>query len=1307
MVSMLTAAACLWAASPDTAQAQNPVTNGGFEQWDAGGLPVDWSILGDVSSSDDAHSGQHSALIRRDSPELEAGLNRAWQPDSGEQGTMLSELKGGVRFWYKALSASDDAWMRFFIIPMSARPFEDTGEQRAWFEIPRSHVEDGKWHVGVVAYDFAGNEDVKWVHLSPRIAGTEAALLLDDIEWLEKVGPVLTIANTRWEEDADRPGERATLAVIVKNTGDEAAASATVKVSCPAYVRVVGESEVPVAKLAPDDTASVSFAIDGRRDRSDVIGISIEQPGLTGEPAAAEFRLEPEIEVVQLRPERFILAAGEETRVDAVVRNRGTAICTKVSGELQADESVAIAGGAEPIDVLPDGTASLTWRITAKRQTPAAELKATLSLAGGDEEEVSTALVIGGEVQEAPDEAGAHIAGDVAWLQGDDVRLVIHRSEFGFGIADLQVKKRGWATVARLPSAGRIVVRRADGEQQELPLYGSVRARGRRLVVSARPSDGDGAKWQASIGFELRKDNAGIDVRSSLRCDRARDLLAFDGPMLYVGEGGFGSEKGEALFPGLDWLDAEDVSSEEDGRLIARGHPHQVRYVPHPNMITIPVMGVHHDGTTVGLLWDCRRKWDGVHDRPAAAFGSPDRFEGRNAHLMGLFVPSVGEQDEPWVAMNERIASVPYELPAGRELGLEFVIHADPDARDALSAMEEWFRVYGVPEARPFPRGTFEKEVAFSMRAYLESLWVEEEQQWWTSRGAGALLSRKGRPVSFVHELLTGAKIVEDAGLRDRCHDRAEEVLGLTGGRPQSHDIGFDYGGAEEAVIGSVIGAQHLMASQREDGSWRFDADRKDQGIFKGRDYHDLGPDDAAELGTCARNAYTVLRAARLTGAPEAYEAGVKALRFMKRYRVPRAAQVWEVMVHAPDILAAADAVDAYLEAYQYDGREEWLEEARRWGLGGLPFVYMWDDPELPFLLGASIPVFGASWEVHSWFGRPVQWNGLRHAGAMLKLTRYDDSMPWEQLARLLIVSTMYQQSADEEDIALWPDSISAIDASKSAWIFAPINMLKELYTLMGRPAEPETAILGELPERVHVSSGAAIRGARRENDTITVDLAYPSGDSGYTVLVNVARPAEVLLDGEPLPEKAALEEGDQPGWRHNSAYAMIGARITEDGRHKLELRGAGWRKGEFIPRPRSAIDFEFTESVEGWLPSNHLGDLSVERGVLKAPITAGDPYMTRPAMSVDGDSVNELVIRMRTPAGIGAQFYWGTSNAPGFTEERVFSFPVTGDGEWHEYRIPVGQHEGWKGQTITGIRIDPLSPGEIVTVEIDWIRGE
>jgi hypothetical protein len=36
-----------------------------------------------------------------------------------------------------------------------------------------------------------------------------------------------------------------------------------------------------------------------------------------------------------------------------------------------------------------------------------------------------------------------------------------------------------------------------------------------------------------------------------------------------------------------------------------------------------------------------------------------------------------------------------------------------------------------------------------------------------------------------------------------------------------------------------------------------------------------------------------------------------------------------------------------------------------------------------------------------------------------------------------------------------------------------------------------------------------------------------------------------------------------------------------------------------------------------------------------------------------------------------------------------------------------VGTHASWKGQTITAIRLDPLSPGSAATVDIDWIRGQ
>jgi len=1290
------------------AYAQNPVTNGGFEQWTPQGVPGEWSTLGQVSMSNDAHSGQHSCLMTTKTLELETGLNRDWGPNSGEQGTMLSQLKGGIRFWYKVPDASEDATLRFFIIPMSKKPIEDTGEPRADFLIPASHFGDGRWHRGILAYGFTGNPDVKWVHLSPRIFGSHASLLLDDIEWVEKIGPLVSIAKMRWEEDKERPGEHGTLTVVVRNAGDEPVGSGVVSVKTPAHLKVAGQASAPVPELVPSDTADVPFVIEGRRDRADAITASASIPGATVEQASAEFRLEPKLLVVQLRPQRFILAEGEETAVEAVVRGDGTAICTGLTGKLtSASDAVQIVAGPEkPVEARPGAEAVVTWRVKAVRQTPVCGLSAQVTSANAGGGEASSEVVIGARPLVAPDKPGAHVDGNTAWLQGRDIRLVVHRSSFGFGIADLQVKKSGWETVARMPHAGRVVAMPAGGVAGTLILNGEAAASGGKLVITSKRKDPGGAEWVATTTYFVREEGRNIGAASTLRCDQPRKLLTFDGPMLYVGEGTFGWEKDEGLFPGLDWLDKSEESS--NWLVIKRGHPHQIRYVPHPNMITIPLMSIHANGTTVGLLWDCQQKWDGDHDRPAAAFASPDRFEGRNAHLMGLFVPSVGEEGKPWVRMNERTASIPYDLAANRELTLSAVLYARADAPDALSAMDEWFRVFGTPEPSPYLRGTPEGEVAFSMRAYLESLWVPETKEWWQSRGAGPLLSPKGRPMAFVHDLLKGALVVKDPALADRCRARAKEVLDVARGIPAYVDYGFDYGGAENWSIGSATQAPMLIASQGADGAWRFDATLKAGGVFKGFDYHLLGPDKAAELGTCGARATNLLRVARMTGSTEAYDAGVKALRFMNRFRVPRAAQVWEVMVQAPDILAAAEACEAYLEAYRYDGNKEWLDKARQWARGGLPFVYMWQDPRLPFVLGASIPVFGASCETGSWFGRPVQWNGLRHAQAMLKLARYDHSMPWEKLARIITVSAMYQQSTNDDDIALWPDSVGAIKGDKAGWIFAPLQILETLYTLTGRGQEPDTVILGKLPERIHLNSGAEIASAEWKGEAITAELAYPSGESGYTVLVNVSRPSGVLLDGQPLAARADVKKGEEPGWQYLNSYAMCAVRITQDGQHELALQGIRYQRSDLTPNLRASVDFSFDEAAEGWLPANAVGDLSVKDGALQVPVTAGDPFLTRSAMQVDGSKVREVVVRMRIPAlphPETGQFYWGTKEAPGYSEERVVVFPVIPDGEWHEYRVAVGDHPQWKAHEIVAIRLDPIQAGDPITVEVDSIK--
>ncbi|MFW6163118.1 MAG: hypothetical protein ACODAJ_10155, partial [Planctomycetota bacterium] len=215
--------------------AENPCTNGSFERLDEDGFPADWEAVGQtVEASSDAHSGQRSLRMLRtaETESRETGLNRAWTPDSGERGKMIARLKGGIDFWYKALAA-EDATLRVYVIPMNAEPKEGTGSQRATFVVPRQHVGDGQWHHGRLAYDFTDNEKVRWVHISARVAGTAGGLLLDDVSYVERVGPLVRFGKARLDEDAKQPGRRCVFNVEVQSCGDEPATDIVATLDLP------------------------------------------------------------------------------------------------------------------------------------------------------------------------------------------------------------------------------------------------------------------------------------------------------------------------------------------------------------------------------------------------------------------------------------------------------------------------------------------------------------------------------------------------------------------------------------------------------------------------------------------------------------------------------------------------------------------------------------------------------------------------------------------------------------------------------------------------------------------------------------------------------------------------------------------------------------------------------------------------------------------------------------------------------------------------------------------------------------------
>lgn len=1277
--------------------AENPCTNGSFEVLGPNGFPADWGPVGrQVELATEAHSGRNALrFVRRPGtePRIETGLNRV---------RLLDRLRGGMEFWYKAISA-EGARLRIYVIPINAEGIERTDSSRAMFTVPEGHVGDGQWHRGRIKYDYTSDPKVRSVHFAVRIEGTAGELLVDDFAYLEHVGPVLRFGTVRLEEDPHQPGQRCRVHLPIHNDGDAAASDVRASL-VPIPGLQATPAEVQLGTIAPGKIARAFWTLNGRRDQS---GLLCLEARIAKESTSTTLRLAPKLAVRSFGPVAPVAAVAKPIEVQCELQNSGTAIAPPVAVTFTlGDQQKKVSSPP----VLPGKSCVVSAMFVPSAEKLEEEVSYRIESAVPCEEApCAKATLVVASASALPQPAQkpiAYVTHQFAVLENEHLRLVFRNNVFGFGPGELVVKTPGgWAAAGWVPSLGRLAVRMAKGTVAGGTLCASVASartggkKGEVLEFTAKaPALGDACRVQ--VVFRLQPDSKLIGVEHRLEAAQPMDVLLFVGPAVYA------LDRDEAVFPGLEWLVADEVSS--SALDIAPEHPDRVRFAPHPNYITVPAMGVHGPQGTVGLVWDVHQRWDGRRDRPRAVFASPDRFHGQRAHLMALTSPTVPEFFGP----SRALADKPYRLEPSGAWVLRAEILADGQARDALVPIEAYLRGVGLPPPTPLPRGSYEKEIEFSMQGYLKSLWIEEEATWWTSKGGG-ILSHKGRPPQYVADVLVGALLSPDAAVRAQCRALAERLAKLMDAEPRLEAMRFP--GRFDQAVANPFSAAALLQSQGSDGAWRFDADLQAGPPFVGMDYYELGPDDAVEVGTCARRAYEVVRYARIAGDAEAYRRVLPTLEWMERFRVPRAAQVWEVPVHTPDILAAADAVDALVEAYRFSNDRRWLADAVTWARRGLPFVYLWADPEKPFLLGASIPVFGATWYHGSWFGRPVQWNGLRYAEALLKLAEYDQSLPWRHVAELLVRSAIHQQDASGDNVALWPDNISAVDGSKCPWVFAPRMIMQGILHLLGRDEEPATVILGQSPQRVHLTATVPLGKVSWDGRTCAFQATVPEGQDGLVLVSNVSRPARVVAAEihtggtereQTLPQRDLPEKGRQPGWRYDSAWGFLVVRLPGQGNWQVRIHGAAFRHVDRLPQPVDRIAFEFDASAEGWLAAHHIDALEVRDGALVGSIIGGDPYLIRSLLNVPAESCPVVLLRMRVTAGQVGQLYWGTREAPGFSEERVMVFPIQADGQFHEYRIPVGQHPRWIGQTITELRIDPGNGAPKAEFAIDYVRG-
>ncbi|HEX6971010.1 MAG TPA: hypothetical protein VF234_02180, partial [Limnochordia bacterium] len=738
-----------------------------------------------------------------------------------------------------------------------------------------------------------------------------------------------------------------------------------------------------------------------------------------------------------------------------------------------------------------------------------------------------------------------------AVLESDRWRLTFIRTPHGFAAAVLYGWESGearWVPLATLPAA-RLAVRTEAGVEEAALIPAAVTpiaadgADGPGLALSGSVAVGS-RRWTFSATYRLRGRPAGIDAVYEIRPDGPAELVRLLGPTLLVGERSFGGEKAAALFPGLEWLTGGERSS---SALDARP-PLDRREAPHPLKVTVPFMAVLSQGFVVALMWDPLQHWAGEQALPTARFVSPNWIDGQANHWLSLSVPSIGE----WVPENATLATTPYPVEAGETVRLAAHIAVKP-SNDILDAWELYVARYGIPAPSPLPR-SWEAERALLADAYMRSYWIPAAQGW------GHVHGWEPQPFPGLAEVLRLLADRESDPERRRAMDaRIEEVmraavlrhdpgwLGTSaGGHIPLRTFPFYVGFVEQALRRWAEEVEGLRRTQTPEGHWLFQPTSEAQAA--------LGERGAKALGLTATPAWSVLYYARVTGDPAARAAGLRALAAMREFRVPRAAQTWEVPVHAPDILAAAKAVGAYVEGYRITGDPAYLDDARYWARAGLPFVYLWAMPDRPTMLFATIPVFGATHYVLPWFGRAVQWNGLVYAYHLMELAEFDRSLPWATIARGIVTAAMHWQRTEDPARGGYTDVWEIIPNRPILNVdINPEGIAKAAFYVFEQQSPGiQTALLQGGDRTVRINAVTPIEGARLTADRLAFELPYVDGRTSHVLIVGAPRPRTVRVRGAPIPAESFYALHEQAWTYTPEGYLVI--KVRHAGRTPVEV---------------------------------------------------------------------------------------------------------------------------------------------------------
>ncbi len=562
---------------------------------------------------------------------------------------------------------------------------------------------------------------------------------------------------------------------------------------------------------------------------------------------------------------------------------------------------------------------------------------------------------------------------------------------------------------------------------------------GDNITRTVEARDSAGGHWMLHTSFGLGAKPGAIHYECTLTTDQDRTAVFLPMLLMVAGRDTFGTNKNQALFAGLEYLENEPSSSEAD--LVG---PESRRQVPANHKITLPLMVIQAREHYVGVIWDHAPDF-------CALFDSPDRTTLSGGHLMGILFPGCDDHNR------QEGELVPYDGTA-IHAGQPVVLRAEligGQGESVVPALQQYVALRGLP---PMPKldYTLPEYVKLAAQGWLDSR-IREGDRFHHAVWPGFGATPAADAAMFMNWL---KERTDDQTLKRRLDEVEHAALAVVD--PASRNsasvshvrypvASLVYGGVAANAKQARQEATALLSRFQTNGLVYYHAPKT------GEDYGRTHFVRHAN-GLTGQVVAQLLEAAAVSGEPELIQSALDKLKGLDAYHnsVPRGAQTWEIPLHAPDILASAYMARAYLTGYILTRDPHFLEEARYWAWTGVPFVYLVPPMGTEACAYGTIAVLAATgWRSPVWMGRPVQWCGMEYADVLFDLARYDAAGPWKQLAEAITAVGIHYTwpATDPERVGLLPDVFAPLILERSGPAINPGTVQAGAVRLYGSPA--------------------------------------------------------------------------------------------------------------------------------------------------------------------------------------------------------------------------------------------------------------